>query len=220
VVSLRRLIGLLGVLAPLRIQDTTVGQARHDKERANHDCQNATSLKMDGGSCQRADLGRCVEPTAIQYLRPDPCHAPFPTNKQTNIPSHPIPSHPSFTPHIHFTLFPSTVVLGNRPLTTMTTSRSLPELAHIISSRANSIYDAYDAADLPQPSFDYGTSHYGGPFTRRVEDSRAQLLEAIDELRSLILGPAGHIFFLSFKTVSTFICIKQRLTAKIITIWG
>ncbi|KAI0123461.1 S-adenosyl-L-methionine-dependent methyltransferase [Xylariales sp. AK1849] len=80
----------------------------------------------------------------------------------------------------------------------MALTRSLPELAHIISARTNSIYDAYDAEDIPQPSFELGTTHYAGPFSRKVEDSRAQLLEAIDELRSLIVGPTGHVFFMSF----------------------
>jgi hypothetical protein len=84
----------------------------------------------------------------------------------------------------------------------MARSRSLPELAHIVSSRASSIYDSYDASGIPQPSFEAGTTHYAGPFTPALESSRAQLLEAIDELRALILGPAGHVFFMSFMGVS------------------
>ncbi|KAK8099975.1 O-methyltransferase [Apiospora kogelbergensis] len=80
----------------------------------------------------------------------------------------------------------------------MALSRSLPELAHVISSCTNRIYDAYDDEGIPQPSFDAGADHFSGPFTPAVETSRVKLLEALDELRALIVGPAGHVFFLSF----------------------
>ncbi|KAK8065892.1 sterigmatocystin 8-O-methyltransferase precursor [Apiospora hydei] len=80
----------------------------------------------------------------------------------------------------------------------MASSRSLPELAHVISSCTNRIYDAYDDEGIPQPSFDVGADHFSGPFTPAVETSRVKLLEALDELRALIIGPAGHVFFLSF----------------------
>ncbi|KAK6849122.1 O-methyltransferase [Apiospora arundinis] len=80
----------------------------------------------------------------------------------------------------------------------MALSRSLPELAHVISSCTNRIYDAYDDEGIPQPSFDVGAQHFSGPFTPAVETSRVKLLEALDELRALIVGPAGHVFFLSF----------------------
>lgn len=88
----------------------------------------------------------------------------------------------------------------------MAYTRSLSELAHIISSRANSIYDTYNSENIPQPSFEYGKTHYAGPYTKLLEDSRAELLEAIDELKSLIIGPAGHIFFMSFVGV----CAKSN----------
>ncbi|KAK7954339.1 O-methyltransferase [Apiospora saccharicola] len=80
----------------------------------------------------------------------------------------------------------------------MALSRSLPELAHVISSCTNRIYDAYDDEGIPQPSFDAGADHFSGPFTPAIETSRVKLLEALDELRALIVGPAGHVFFLSF----------------------
>lgn len=84
----------------------------------------------------------------------------------------------------------------------MASSRSLPELAHVISSCTNRIYDAYDDEGIPQPSFDVGADHFSGPFTPAIETSRVKLLEALDELRALIVGPAGHVFFLSFLIVS------------------
>ncbi|ETS86138.1 hypothetical protein PFICI_04163 [Pestalotiopsis fici W106-1] len=80
----------------------------------------------------------------------------------------------------------------------MAFTRSLPELGQIIANQANAIHDTLNAAGIQQPSFEYGATHYAGPYGRAMEDSRAQLLEALDELRSLIIGPAGHIFFMSF----------------------
>lgn len=85
----------------------------------------------------------------------------------------------------------------------MDSSRSLSELALIISTHANSIHNTYNNENIPQPSFEYGTTHYAGPYTPSLEDSRAQLLEALDELRALIIGPAGHVFFMSFMGVSS-----------------
>lgn len=92
----------------------------------------------------------------------------------------------------------------------MALSRSLPELAHVISSCTNRIYDAYDDEGIPQPSFDAGADHFSGPFTPAVETSRVKLLEALDELRALIVGPAGHVFFLSFLIVSSFTFVEPR----------
>ncbi|KAI4596812.1 hypothetical protein KJ359_005155 [Pestalotiopsis sp. 9143b] len=81
----------------------------------------------------------------------------------------------------------------------MAFTRSLPDLGRIISNQAKSIHDALNAAGVDQPSFECGAEHYGGPYSRAMEDSRAQLLEALDEMRSLIVGPAGHVFFMSFE---------------------
>ncbi|KAH8202532.1 hypothetical protein TruAng_003340 [Truncatella angustata] len=80
----------------------------------------------------------------------------------------------------------------------MSSTRTLPELAQVISTQANLISNTYNDAGIQQPSLGYGTTHYGGPYAPALEDSRAQLLEAVDELRALIVGPAGHIFFMSF----------------------
>lgn len=84
----------------------------------------------------------------------------------------------------------------------MAYSRSLPELARIISERAGAIHNTYQTEGIQQPSFEYGTSHFDGPYPGSVDEDRSTLLEAIDELRSLIVGPAGHIFFMSFMGVS------------------
>ncbi|KAI0143475.1 S-adenosyl-L-methionine-dependent methyltransferase [Xylariaceae sp. FL1272] len=82
----------------------------------------------------------------------------------------------------------------------MAYSKSLPELAYIIQSRTNSIYDLLNEAGLPQPSFSLHDGPRSAParFEGVIENKRAQLLEAIDELRALILGPSTHVFFLSF----------------------
>jgi hypothetical protein len=89
-------------------------------------------------------------------------------------------------------------------------SRSLPDLARLISTRTNAIYDAYQNQGIPQPSFALGSSHYEGPYEGTMEEDRTQLLEALDELRSLIVGPAGHIFFMSFKGVRTMCSFLPR----------
>ena len=83
----------------------------------------------------------------------------------------------------------------------MTSNRSLPELGHIVSSCANQLYDFYDDKNIPQPSFARHAQHYAGPFPLAVETRRAQLLEALDELRALVQGPTGHVFTMSFETV-------------------
>lgn len=83
----------------------------------------------------------------------------------------------------------------------MASSRSLPELGHIVSSCANQLYDFYDDKDIPQPSFARHAHHYTGPFPVALEARRAQLLEALDELKALLQGPTGHIFSMSFDTV-------------------
>lgn len=83
----------------------------------------------------------------------------------------------------------------------MTSNRSLPELGHIVSSCANQLYDFYDDKDIPQPSFARHAQHYAGPFPPTLESRRAQLLEALDELRALLQGPTGHVFSMSFDTV-------------------
>lgn len=80
----------------------------------------------------------------------------------------------------------------------MAFTRSLPELGQIIANQASAIHDTLNAAGVQPPSFAYGATHYAGPYGQAMEDSRAELLEALDELRSLIIGPAGHIFFMSF----------------------
>jgi hypothetical protein len=84
----------------------------------------------------------------------------------------------------------------------MAFTRSLPELGQIIANQANAIHDTLNAAGVQPPSFAYGATHYAGPYGQAMEDSRVELLEALDELRSLIIGPAGHIFFMSFMGVS------------------
>lgn len=83
----------------------------------------------------------------------------------------------------------------------MTSNRSLPELGHIVSSCANQLYDFYDDKNIAQPSFARHAQHYAGPFPTAVETRRAQLLEALDELRALVQGPTGHVFTMSFETV-------------------
>lgn len=85
----------------------------------------------------------------------------------------------------------------------MASNRSLPELGHIVSSCANQLYDFYDDKNIPQPSFARHAQQYAGTFPQAIETRRAQLLEALDELRALVQGPTGHVFTMSFETVQS-----------------
>ncbi|KAK9422181.1 putative S-adenosyl-L-methionine-dependent methyltransferase [Seiridium unicorne] len=77
----------------------------------------------------------------------------------------------------------------------MSPSRSLSELAALIQTRSASIEDALKSAGLPPPSFAVG-SPLALPLSPELEDTRDELVEALDELRALVLGPMGHLLML------------------------
>ncbi|KAK6065091.1 o-methyltransferase [Seiridium cupressi] len=77
----------------------------------------------------------------------------------------------------------------------MSPSRSLSELAALIQNRSASIEDALKSAGLPPPSFAVG-SPLALPLSPELEDTRDELVEALDELRALVLGPMGHLLML------------------------
>lgn len=85
----------------------------------------------------------------------------------------------------------------------MASYRSLPDLGGLIQSRANDIQDLVKAAGAPLPSFDRGTAYKSLPYTEEIEGKRAELLEALDELRALVLGPAEHVYTLTYRAVNT-----------------
>ncbi|KAI1335233.1 S-adenosyl-L-methionine-dependent methyltransferase [Xylariaceae sp. FL0016] len=80
----------------------------------------------------------------------------------------------------------------------MVSSRSLPELAHLVQSRTNTLYDLFNRAELPQPSFGRKAPKQPSRLPNAIEDTRAELLESLDELKALVLGPSSHVFFLTF----------------------
>ncbi|KAH6658135.1 S-adenosyl-L-methionine-dependent methyltransferase [Truncatella angustata] len=75
----------------------------------------------------------------------------------------------------------------------MSVSRSLSELAALIQSHSASIVNTLESHGHPQPSFTVG-SPLVLPLSPEVEDTRDELVEALDELRALVLGPMGHLF--------------------------
>ncbi|KAK6086414.1 O-methyltransferase [Seiridium cupressi] len=77
----------------------------------------------------------------------------------------------------------------------MSPSRSLSELAALIQNRSASIEDALKSAGLPPPYFAVG-SPLALPLSPELEDTRDELVEALDELRALVLGPMGHLLML------------------------
>ncbi|KAI0886388.1 S-adenosyl-L-methionine-dependent methyltransferase [Annulohypoxylon maeteangense] len=76
----------------------------------------------------------------------------------------------------------------------MNTSNSLLELADIIKCQSSAIYDLLNEMNVPQPSFSYPTSPESSMTVKIIEDRRSCLLEALDDLRALILGPEAYIF--------------------------
>ncbi|KAI8949865.1 S-adenosyl-L-methionine-dependent methyltransferase [Xylaria longipes] len=97
----------------------------------------------------------------------------------------------------------------------MSSYRSLPDLGGLIQSRANAIQNLVKAAGAPLPSFNRGTAYQALPYTEEIEGKRAELLEALDELRALVLGPAEHVYTLTYRapvTLATFdILYKYRI---------
>ncbi|KAK9777698.1 putative S-adenosyl-L-methionine-dependent methyltransferase [Seiridium cardinale] len=82
----------------------------------------------------------------------------------------------------------------------MSPSRSLSELAALIQTRSASIEDALKSAGLPPPYSAVG-SPLALPFSPELDDTRDELVEALDELRALVLGPMGHLLMLMLPLV-------------------
>jgi hypothetical protein len=89
----------------------------------------------------------------------------------------------------------------------MNRTRSLSELGNTVKSLTNSIGEFLDEANLPTPSFAQGSSSV---YPDSLQDSRAELLDALDELRALVLGPTSYIYFTSILSVcSAFFMIND-----------
>ena len=86
----------------------------------------------------------------------------------------------------------------------MTTgARSILELGHIIQTYIESIHNRLVESNLPQPPFADGVSTTEYVWPESIQNCRAELLEAVDELRALILGPTSQIYYTATLSVST-----------------
>jgi hypothetical protein len=73
----------------------------------------------------------------------------------------------------------------------MAPAQSLLDLAGAIQAHTVAIHDALKSGGLPEPSFESG----GPPIFMlppSAEGDRVALLEAVDELRALIMGPVPY----------------------------
>ncbi|ROV92194.1 hypothetical protein VMCG_09278 [Cytospora schulzeri] len=84
----------------------------------------------------------------------------------------------------------------------MSTSRSLPALGHIIQSLTNSIFELLDQAKIPQPTLSQEAPVQLAMYPKEIQNSRTELLEALDELRILVLGPTSYLYFTSILSPS------------------
>ncbi|KAK6067448.1 O-methyltransferase [Seiridium cupressi] len=76
----------------------------------------------------------------------------------------------------------------------MSGSRSLIDLGDLIQSCTKSIHDVLSQSQLPQPTFSSTTPSDINILHGTIQDNRAKLLEALEELRTLVLGPTSYIF--------------------------
>ncbi|OTA55081.1 S-adenosyl-L-methionine-dependent methyltransferase [Hypoxylon sp. EC38] len=78
----------------------------------------------------------------------------------------------------------------------MAKNRSLPELGRLIQSHVNSIYESLSKAPLPQhPHSLQEVPLQVSACSNATQERRIELLDALDELRALVLGPTSYIFY-------------------------
>jgi hypothetical protein len=75
--------------------------------------------------------------------------------------------------------------------------RSLPELGGIIQSHAASIHDLFNELNIPQPSLCPSTASGKTVYPEALRKHQGELLEALDELRAVILGPTSYLYWTS-----------------------
>ncbi|KAI1178068.1 S-adenosyl-L-methionine-dependent methyltransferase [Nemania sp. FL0916] len=73
-------------------------------------------------------------------------------------------------------------------------SSSIVELGDYVQSTARSIHDLLSSSNIPQPSLALGAPEQPSVYPGAIEECRSNLLEALDELRALILGPRSYLF--------------------------
>ncbi|KAI5862348.1 S-adenosyl-L-methionine-dependent methyltransferase [Durotheca rogersii] len=85
----------------------------------------------------------------------------------------------------------------------MANYKSLAELGHIIQSLATSLDESLKDARLPQPLLSpQGASSQILAYPDAAQAQRAELLDALDELRALVLGPTSYLFYTSILSPS------------------
>ncbi len=72
-----------------------------------------------------------------------------------------------------------------KSISTISDRRPLSDLAGIIKTLATAIENALKSSGAPQPSLAVGTSS-ALPLGANLEESRDELVEALDELRALV----------------------------------
>ncbi|KAI0468872.1 S-adenosyl-L-methionine-dependent methyltransferase [Xylaria cf. heliscus] len=77
-------------------------------------------------------------------------------------------------------------------------SQSLSDLGDIIRQQSNTLSNQLQAMGFTPPSLSGNGGQEFVGYPTEVGESREKLLEAIDELRALVLGPNSYLFFASF----------------------
>lgn len=83
----------------------------------------------------------------------------------------------------------------------MASPRSLSNLAAVIQANAGLIESALKTSNSPPPSFALGSPPVL-MISPDLEECRDDLVDALEELRALVLGPIGHLFTLMVPIVS------------------
>ena len=85
----------------------------------------------------------------------------------------------------------------------MANPKTMAELVAAVSTHAAAIQDTLSTNDIASPTFESGGLAELLTVQPQLEGKRAQMLEALDELRAVLVGPPAHVFTLSAAAVST-----------------
>ena len=84
----------------------------------------------------------------------------------------------------------------------MTDSSYMLSLGHKVSSQVQSLSELLSEYKFSQPSFSRDAPKTQRPYPTAIQDCRVQLLEALDELRAVVLGPTSYVFNTCILSVS------------------
>ncbi|KAI0179266.1 S-adenosyl-L-methionine-dependent methyltransferase [Hypoxylon sp. FL1284] len=94
-------------------------------------------------------------------------------------------------------------------------TRSLLQLVDTIKSHGSFLSKLYDEAQLPQPSLRVEDLPQPGQVPKAMAETRAELLDALDELRALVLGPKSYLLFTAVFQPSVVAIFRALYTYKI-----